>query len=120
MNNNIDLYVTRINIHHEVGKDPVIKCAFVTFELGEDTADSIFRANWADWRVLGGIVTEEVDAIVVVIHFLEKAGMRNRNVIALQIIIHIYFQIGMDDVIASLPFAEFTKIKFAGFFRNLA
>src|SRR4026207_2220657 len=98
----VDLYIARVNVHHEIGEDPVVKRTLITFELGEDTAGGVLGADRTGRGMLRGIITEEIDTIIVVIHFLEEAGMRDRNMIAFQIIIDVHFPVAIDHVITAL------------------
>src|SRR5205823_1969638 len=74
----------------------------------------------ANGRELLRIVAEGIRAVLRVVDFLHQAGMRDGNVIALEIVVDVNFPIAIDDVIAALGKLQTLELETLRLLRSLA
>src|SRR5689334_18544786 len=94
--------VVGINVEHEVGKNPEIQGLLQASAGSVKAIAGVFRLCRTNGRELLGIVAERVRAVLRVINFLHQAGMRDGDVVALEVIVDVNLPVAIDDVVAAL------------------
>src|SRR5262249_41090155 len=74
----------------------------------------------ANRRELLGIITERLGAVVRVVDFAHQAGMRDGNVVALEIVVDVDLPVAVDDVVPALGEMESFELEAARLLRDLA
>ena len=121
--NDINLHVVRIEVQHEVGKDPVVERTL--FAIAAQIApiapgNSPARRQRADGRVLCGVVTERLNTVLIIVNFTKETGMGNRDMVAFQIIVYIDLPVAVHNVVTSLDQLHLANVKVGGRWRAAA
>src|SRR6266851_4832146 len=94
--------VIRIDVEHQVRKNPKIKCVLEPRAGRVHPLARVFRFHGTERRELLRVVAESVRAIMRVVYFFHQAGMGDGDVIALEIVVYVNLPVAIDDVVAAL------------------
>src|SRR5580704_5023655 len=109
-----------INVEHETGKNPKIESFLKAGAWRIETFGFVFRFHRSNRRELLGIVAIGVGAILRVIDFAHEPGMRDGDVVALEIVVNVHLPIAIDDVVAALDGLQALELEAARLFGNFA
>src|SRR5882757_5430084 len=109
-NNQIRGDVIGVNVDHQIREYPEIKRLLQTGSWHIKPL-SVAALHRPDWRKLLRIVTKRVRAVLCVINLAHQAGMRDRNVVALQVIIDVNLPIAVDHIISALLRLQSIELK---------
>src|SRR6267378_3737604 len=116
----IGLNVVRINIEHQIWKNPEIE-RFLQPRAGCIHAlAGVLGIHGADGSELLGVIAEDFRAVLRVIDFAQQAGMRDGNVIALEVVIYVNFPVAIDEVVAAFGKLQSLELEASRLLGNLA
>src|SRR5467141_1161011 len=115
----IGLNVVRINVEHQVGKNPEIERFLQPRARGIHALAGVLGVPGADGSELLRVVSKDFRAVLGIIDFAHQGGMRDGNVIALEVVVHVNFPVAIDDVVAAFGKLQSLELKTPRLLRNL-
>ncbi len=115
----VGLQIVGVEVEHQVGKDPVVE-GFGRGALGEVAAVERVLVLRADGRVLLRVVRGRLDPIGAVVELLEELRVHDRDVVPLEVVVHVDLPVARDLVVVLLEEPHVLEGKGGGLFRNRA
>src|SRR5213593_3579688 len=97
--------VVLVDVQHRVRKDPVVEGVLLRArhaDVAAVAARHLAGLQLPDRRVLLGVVAKRLHPVVVVLELLEETGVRDRKVVALEVVVDIHLPVARDVVVAAL------------------
>ena len=102
-------HVVLVDVEHRVREEPVVERRVLGARLAQVApvdADLLPRLELADRGVLLGVVAELLDPVGVVVELLEELRVRDRQVVALEVVVDVDLPVALDQVLAPLDQAH--------------